>query len=240
MKWLTQLTYIFSQSTYFEKKLGYKFKNQELFHQALMHKSYVKNNNDNNERLEYLGDAVLNLALSDMLMKKHPLINEGVLSKMRSSLVSTKGLYKQAQALNISEELDMSFGEKSVEIRDNIRLLASFLEAIIGAVYLDGGYIRAKKVISKIFQKDLNRVWVDQDYKTILQGKSQKLFQQIPQYKLLKEIGPAHKKTFLVQVIVSSKILGQGQGFTKKEAEQKAAKEAIRKFNRTFNQELKK
>ena len=100
MKWFNFL----SQSTLFERKLGYKFKNRKLFLQALTHKSYFRNS-ENNERLEYLGDAVLNLVLGDMLMKKYPSAQEGILSKMRSSLVSTQGLYKQAQALNIRKEL---------------------------------------------------------------------------------------------------------------------------------------
>ena len=121
MKWLN----FFAQPTLFERKLGYKFKNRKLFFQALTHKSYVKNSKDN-ERLEYLGDAVLNLVLGDMLMKKYPSAQEGMLSKMRSSLVSTHGLYKQAQALNIKKELELNFGRKTTKFRSNARLLASF------------------------------------------------------------------------------------------------------------------
>ena len=234
MKWFK----FFAQSTFFERKLGYKFKNRELFLQALTHKSYVKNS-ENNERLEYLGDAVLNLVLGDILMKKYPSAQEGMLSKMRSSLVSTHGLYKQAQALNIKKELELNFGRKTINFRSNARLLAGFFEALIGAVYLDGGYSKAQKVISSIFQKKLNQDWVDQDYKTILQGKSQKLFQQIPEYKVVSEQGPSHKKNFVVQVYVQSEILGVGKGFTKKSAEQSAAESALRKFDHVFKQEEK-
>ena len=114
-----------------------------------------------------------------------------------------------------------------------------FFEALIGAVYLDGGYSKAQKVISLIFQKKLNQDWVDQDYKTILQGKSQKLFQQVPEYKVLSEKGPSHKKNFIVQVYVQSKVLGVGKGFTKKTAEQSAAEIALGKFESIFNKEEK-
>ena len=226
---------IFSRPSYCEKKLGYKFKNKKLFRQALMHKSWMKGNSPDNERMEYLGDAVLNLALGDVLMKKYPHAQEGILSKMRSSLVSTKGLYKQALNLNIGKELELSAGAKAHHIRRNARLMASFFEAIIGAIYLDSGYVKAQKVISIIFQKDLNQTWVDEDYKTILQGKSQKMFQQTPEYRLLNSKGPAHRKIFVVQVYVKSKKLGIGKGGTKKDAEQSSAEEALKNFDRVFN-----
>ncbi|MDE0152078.1 MAG: ribonuclease III [Bdellovibrionales bacterium] len=218
----------FSTPTKMEKKLNYKFKNSSLLDQALSHKSYTNSSNkiENNERLEYLGDAVLNLALGDLLMSTHQEADEGQLSKMRSSLVSTKGLYKKARELGFSQELKLSRAEKMNRGASNPRLLASAFEAIVGAVYLDGGYNVVQKIISAMFQKDLKN-WVDEDYKTILQGRSQKVLQKVPHYQLVGEQGPAHRKIFFVQVILNGKVYGQGRGPTKKEAEQEAARKTL-------------
>ena len=228
-----------SPSTQLERDLGYVFKNKNLFHQAITHKSFT-HNHQNNERLEFLGDAVLSLVLGDQLMKNHPLVDEGKLSKMRSSLVSTKEFYKQAKKLEIHQELRRLFGRKAFQMKHNPRLMASFFEAIIGALYLDAGFFTAEKVIQSIFKEELNKVWVDQDYKTIFQGKSQKLFQMVPEYKVLNETGPAHKKIFSVQAILKKQILGKGKGKTKKDAEQMAAKEALGKFDQLFASQIEK
>ena len=225
--------YFFSKPTYFEEKIGYQFKNKKLLKQALTHKSYGKY--ENNERLEYLGDAVLDLILSDLLMKKHPKADEGTLSKMRSSLVSTKGLYQQAQSLNILKELGLRFGQqRATEMRGHTRLLASFLEALIGALYLDAGYTKTKKIITRMFSQKINQDWEDEDYKTILQGKVQKQFKELPSYQILKEGGHSHKKMFIVQVTVQSEVIGKGKGSSKKEAEKNAAEQALEKFDKTF------
>ena len=227
IRWLRKFNF-FSAPTKLEKKIKYKFKDSSLLHQALSHKSYthLSDSIENNERLEYLGDAVLNLALGDLLMTVHKEADEGQLSKMRSSLVSTKGLYRKARELGFGSELKLSKAEKMNRGSSNPRLLASAFEAIVGAVYLDGGYSAVKNIITSMFQKDL-RNWVDEDYKTILQGRSQKVLQQIPQYKLMGEQGPAHKKIFFVQVVLNGKIYGQGRGSTKKEAEQEAARKTL-------------
>ncbi len=228
MRWLRKFGF-FSIPTKLEKKIKYKFKNSLLLDQALSHKSYthLSEHIENNERLEYLGDAVLNLVLGDLLMSTHQEADEGQLSKMRSSLVSTKGLYKKAQELGFGQELKLSRAEKMNRGASNPRLLASAFEAIVGAIYLDGGYDAVKKIVFTIFQKNLLKDWVDEDYKTILQGRSQKILQKIPHYQLVGEQGPAHRKTFFVQVILNSKVYGQGQGSTKKEAEQEAARKTL-------------
>ena len=225
MRWLRKFI---SSPTKLEKTLKYTFKNPLLLSQALSHKSYayLSKQSENNERLEYLGDAVLNLVLGDLLMRVHQEADEGRLSKMRSSLVSTKGLYKKAREFGFGRELKLSRAEKMNRGASNPRLLASAFEAIVGAVYLDGGYDSAQKIVSLMFQKDL-KSWVDEDYKTILQGRSQKVLQKIPHYKLVGEQGPAHRKVFFVQVVLSGKIYGQGQGSTKKEAEQEAARKTL-------------
>jgi len=234
---MSRILYFFLRPTYFEKKIGYKFKNRQLLKQALTHRSYRRNQTGDNERLEYLGDSVLNLILSDLLMKKYPEAHEGTLSKIRSSLVSTKGLHKQAQSLNIIKELELRFGRKALDMRGNSRLLASFLEALMGALYLDAGYTKTKKIVTEIFEKKLNQDWEDEDYKTILQGKSQKKFKEVPTYNIIKETGFSNKKTFIVQVLIQSKILGQGKGSSKKNAEQNAAEKAIEKFDEVFKEE---
>ena len=227
MSWFQKWIW-FSSATKLEKKIKYRFKDDSLLAKALSHKSYSKfaNKDSNNERLEYLGDAVLNLVLGDLLMQTHQTADEGRLSKMRSSLVSTKGLYHKSKDLNLGRELKMSRGEKMNKGASNPRLLASAFEAVIGAIYLDGGYSQVYKVIQYLFQKNLKN-WVDQDYKTILQSKSQKVFQTTPIYKLLQETGPAHRKEFFVQVIVGEKEYGYGEGFTKKDAEQEAARKTL-------------
>ncbi len=227
MNWFRQWS-LFSSPTRLEKKLKYKFKNASLLTQALSHKSYSKfsNINSNNERLEYLGDAVLNLVLGDLLMQSHQDADEGYLSKMRSSLVSTKGLYNKSKDLILGRELKMSRGEKMNKGASNPRLLASAFEAIVGAIYLDGGYLQAYRVIQHLFHKNL-KTWTDQDYKTILQSKSQKLFQTTPVYELMQEQGPAHRKVFFVKVVLNNKDYGYGEGFTKKDAEQEAARKTL-------------
>ena len=173
-----------------------------------------------------LGDAVLNLVLGDLLMSTHPEADEGQLSKMRSALVSTKGLYKKARELGFGPELKLSRAEKINRGASNPRLLASAFEAIVGAIYLDGGYSVVRRIVFSMFQKDL-KSWVDEDYKTILQGRSQKTLQKIPQYQLVGEQGPAHRKIFFVEVVLNGKVYGQGQGSTKKEAEQEAARKTL-------------
>jgi len=218
----------FSTPTKLEKKLNYRFKNFSLLQRALSHKSYTNffDKSENNERLEYLGDAVLNLVLGDLLMSVYKEADEGQLSKMRSSLVSTKGLYKKAGELGFGRELKLSRAEKMNRGASNPRLLASAFEAIVGAIYLDGGYHAVQKIIISMFQKDLKN-WVDEDYKTILQGRSQKILQKTPFYQLLGEQGPAHRKIFFVQVVFNGKVYGQGRGPTKKEAEQEAARKTL-------------
>ena len=218
----------FSYPTKLEGKLRYQFKDKSLLERALSHKSYTKfsHSNTNNERLEYLGDAVLNLVLGDLLMQVHQGADEGQLSKMRSALVSTKGLYYKSKDLKLGRDLKMSRGEKMNKGESNPRLLSSAFEAVIGAIYIDGGYSQAYQVIQRLFQRNL-KTWVDKDYKTILQGKCQKIFQTTPNYELIQEQGPAHKKVFSIKVILNNKDYGYGEGLTKKDAEQEAARKTL-------------
>jgi len=214
--------------------LNYSFKNQELLSQAFRHPSYVYEKDDpgvsDNQRLEFLGDAVINLAISHLLMETFPEMKEGDLSKYRASLVSENGLYYIARELKLGDYLLLGKGEERTNGRKKPSILTDALEALIGAIYLDGGFTNTLRVIGKIFSPLLNEIGLDKpinDFKTGLQEYSQETFQATPEYRLEKETGPDHNKTFYVAVYLKGDVMGRGKGKTKKEAEQKAAKEAL-------------
>jgi len=214
--------------------LDYAFKNQELLSQAFRHPSYVYERDDagvsDNQRLEFLGDAVINLAVSHLLMESFPEMKEGDLSKYRASLVSESGLHSIARELGLGDYLLLGKGEEQTDGRKKPSILTDALEALIGAIYLDGGFTDALRVIGNIFSPLLNNVCLDgsvSDFKTELQEYSQEAFQSTPEYRLERETGPDHNKTFYVAVYLRGDFLGKGKGKSKKEAEQKAAKEAL-------------
>jgi len=214
--------------------LDYSFKNQELLTQALRHPSYVYEKDDpgvsDNQRLEFLGDAVINLAISHLLMESFPEMKEGDLSKHRASLVSESGLHSIALELELGDYLLLGKGEEQTNGRKKPSILTDALEALIGAIYLDGGFTDALRVIGGIFSPLLNRIGVGgsiNDFKTELQEYSQESFQSTPEYRLERETGPDHNKTFYMAVYLKGNVLGRGEGKSKKEAEQRAAKEAL-------------
>ena len=214
--------------------LNYSFKNQELLSEAFRHPSYVYEKDDpgvsDNQRLEFLGDAVINLAISHLLMESFPEMKEGDLSKHRASLVSESGLHFIARELELGDYLLLGKGEERTNGRKKPSILTDALEALIGAIYLDGGFTDALRVIEGIFSPLLNRIGLDgsiNDFKTELQEYSQEAFQSTPEYRLEKETGPDHNKTFYVAVYLKGNVLGRGEGKSKKEAEQRAAKEAL-------------
>ena len=214
--------------------LDYSFKNQELLSQAFRHPSYVYEKDDpgvsDNQRLEFLGDAVINLAISDLLMESFPEMKEGDLSKHRASLVSESGLHFIARELELGDYLLLGKGEERTNGRKKPSILTDALEALIGAIYLDSGFTDALRVIEGIFSPLLNRIGLGgsiNDFKTELQEYSQEAFQSTPEYRLEKETGPDHNKTFYVAVYLKGNVLGRGEGKSKKEAEQRAAKEAL-------------
>ncbi len=216
------------------KILNYSFKNQELISQAFMHPSYVYEKDDigvsDNQRLEFLGDAVINLAISHLLMEAFSEIKEGDLSKYRASLVSEGGLYQIARGLKLGDYLFLGKGEEGTNGRKKPSILTDALEALIGAIYLDGGFVEALRVIAELFSPLLNKINLGKsvnDFKTELQEYSQEAFQSTPEYRLEKETGPDHNKTFHVAVYLKGDLMGRGKGKSKKEAEQKAAKEAL-------------
>lgn len=211
---------------------GYRFKNPQLFQQALTHKGYKKGSN--NQRLEFLGDAVLSLAMGDSLMRFHPQANEGFLTKKRSSLVSGEALAELAKEIQLHKSLRT--GNKTDS--KNPRLLADAFEACLGAVYLDGGFQKAKEVIEDIFAEKLKQDIDSSDYKSAFQEWCQKTYQINPTYRLKNAEGPEHKKTFLIELLLplgsGERILTEGRNIKKKLAEQIAAKKAIQKLNIPF------
>ena len=218
--------------------LGYTFRNTALVVQAFRHASYVNEQSDSNlkdnERLEFLGDAVLDLAVSHLLMEKNSQANEGELSRYRSMVVDEAGLHDVATRLELGRYLLLGKGEDQSLGREKPSILADVTEALIGAIYLDGGFDVAKMVIENLFAPLLTKVGTDdliQDYKSLLQEFTQQAFKSLPKYRLMEETGPAHDKMFRIALAVNGIVLAEGTGKSKKEAEQRAAKEAFFRLN---------
>jgi ribonuclease-3 len=219
--------------------LDYYFKNPILLQQAITHKSYLNEAREkiqkDNERLEFLGDAVLDLVISQDLLLNYPDTPEGELSKMKARIVSETALAKVARRLEIGRFLLLGRGEEMTQGRTKPSLLANALEAILAAIYLDGGLESAVQVIQKIFKDDIETLLKTEaftDYKTELQELCQKDYEILPTYTLLSESGPDHQKTFEVQLSIKGNVYGKGIGRSKKEAEQQAAREALEKLKK--------
>jgi len=211
-----------------EKKLGYAFKNPELLKTALTHSSFANEfSTESNERLEFLGDAVLGLIVARILYDNYPKASEGTLSKKRSAIVSRVNFAHFTRELGIHKEIILGKGEEITGGRERESNLAGAFEAVIGAIYLDGGYRKAYNVISRLLSNSIDEEGVFSDYKTRLQELAQKRFKKIPKYKVVFEEGPPHKKSFHVEVKVLKEVFGRGTGHNKKEAEQSAAKEGL-------------
>lgn len=213
--------------------LGYEFADTVLLQQALIHSSYGFEKNlaeKNNETFEFLGDAVLDLAVSDILFKTYQGVTEGELTKMRSGLVREAALADMAQTLRLGDFLMLGKGEESSHGREKASILSSAFEALIGAIYLDGGYESSLRLISTHFALVLpakkEKILID-DAKSLLQEKLQERFNQAPIYNLDKEEGPGHAKNFTVSVKFKDEVLGIGSGSSKKVAEQRAAAAAL-------------
>jgi ribonuclease-3 len=222
-----------------ESCLDYYFKNPALLQQAITHKSYLNEAREkiqrDNERLEFLGDAVLDLVISQDLLFNYPDTPEGELSKMKARIVSETALARVAGRLEIGRFLLLGRGEEMTQGRAKPSLLANALEAILAAVYLDGGLGSAGQVIQKIFKDDIEALLKTEaftDYKTELQELCQRDYEILPTYTLLGETGPDHQKTFEVQLSIKGNVYGKGIGRSKKEAEQQAAREALEKLKK--------
>ncbi len=218
----------------FEKKLNITFKDKDLLMQAFLHRSYLNENKglkmDHNERLEFLGDAVLELVVTEFLFAKYPKKPEGDLTSYRAALVNTATLSSVAGDLGMNDFLLLSKGEAKDTGRARQYILANTFESFVGALYLDGGYEQAKDFIAKnlfpltdeIVEKGL---W--QDSKSRFQEVAQEKESITPQYKTVQEVGPDHAKNFIVGVYLGDKKIGEGEGKSKQEAEQAAAQSAL-------------
>lgn len=217
----------------FENNIGCNFKNKDLLIQAFVHRSYINENPDfylnHNERLEFLGDAVLELVVTEYLYKNYDK-PEGELTTWRAALVRTERLAQVARELGIEECLLLSKGESQQQGKARQTILANAFEALIGAIYLDQGYQKAKEFIEKnlisylpeILEKKLYK-----DAKSLYQEIIQEKYKITPTYQVLKEEGPDHCKKFLVGLFIEDKLIAKGEGYSKQEAEEQAAKKAL-------------
>jgi ribonuclease III len=215
-------------------QLRYRFKDTAQLQQAFQHASYVNENVDeklkDNERLEFLGDAVLDLAISHLLMDRFPGADEGTLSRFRAMLVDEQGLCRVASRLHLGDFVLLGKGEEQTQGRRKPSILANTMEALLGAMYLDGGYESAFQVIQRIFAVSLERIDTPEmvhDFKSRLQEFTQKMNRMMPRYRLVDENGPPHDRRFVVEIAYNGRTIARGEGRSKKEAEQHAAREAL-------------
>lgn len=217
-----------------QDRISYRFRDPQLLLQALTHRSSLCQNNElqeDNERLEFLGDSVIELAISHLLVARFPNLDEGGLSKARASLVREATLSSLAREIGLGEALLLGRGEKETGGRGKDSILAGGMEALAAAVYLDGGYTGAFRVIEQIYTphlEELERGLTDEDFKTQLQEYTQKHLNAAPFYTVAGEEGPDHDKTFEVIISIGGTVYGRGKGKSKKEAEQRAAAEALK------------
>ncbi len=225
-----------------ENILGLEFKNKDLLLNAITHRSYLNEHKeetfDNNERLEFLGDAVLELIISDHLFHTYPDNPEGDLTSFRSAAVRTESLAEESRKMGLGEYLRMSKGEYESGGSDKDYLLANTYEAILGAIYKDKGYDVAKNFVFRTLVpkiKDIVENRLDIDCKTRIQELIQAKFKVTPTYEVIKEEGPDHDKKFLIGVMINDKIIGEGEGSSKQKAEENAASNGIKFLLNKYN-----
>jgi len=221
-------------------ELGYRFKDTQLFTKALTHSSHANEraaSGGDNEQLEFLGDSVLGFLVSDFLFRTHPRLTEGQLSKLKGFFVSSANLVKYAERIHLGEYLQLGKGEEKTGGRTKQALLVDGLEAIIGAIYLDGGIEEARRVILNFFEPQIEDVGDSdrqlQDFKTALQEELQAQRRGHADYVVTSEEGAEHQKLFTVNVVIDGESIAQGLGLTKKAAEQAAAREALERISKT-------
>jgi ribonuclease-3 len=211
-----------------ERLLGYRFGSQELLERALTHRSHANETREaggDNEKLEFLGDAVLDLVVGHLLMEEYPSLSEGELSVTRAQVVSEHGLSELASDLGLGEFLRLGKGEERSGGRQKASLLADALEAVVAAVYLDGGFDSARQLVERLLGRRLKAIDATgfSDYKTRLQESAQAKLKSTPEYRVVGEAGPDHEKTFEVAVYIKEREWARAAGRSKKEAEQRAA-----------------
>lgn len=218
-----------------QKKLKIKFKDLELLKTALTHKSYLaeERETETNERLEFLGDAVLGLIVTNFIFHKFPNLTEGDLAKLRANIVNADALAVIAEKLNIGENIYMGKGTEQAGGRETHSILGNAIEALIGAIYLDKGILEATKFILHNFKKMILKKAKQSDYsdpKTALQELSVEKLGIVPNYRIAKEVGPYHDRIFHSEVFIGKELYGMGEGKSKKKAEQQAASKALKKL----------
>jgi len=217
----------------FQSIIGYAFKDIKLLNNALTHSSYIASKNEHlqhNERLEFIGDSILNMIISLYLYKKCKHSPEGHLTRFRASIVCEQSLYNASNKLNLGRFLLLSKGEENTGGRERVSILADAFEALIAAIYLDGGINKAKAFVLANLKDIINDAVQNKilsDYKSYLQEHVQKYGMGKLSYKMVKEEGPDHNKTFEVALYLDNSLIGRGTGHSKKDAQQAAAKEAI-------------
>jgi ribonuclease-3 len=216
-----------SPGTKLERVLGYSFARPELLETALTHPSAAVGSDVHYERLEFLGDAVLDLAIADLLMRKFPTAKEGPLSKQRASIVNARTLALKAQAVELNEMMRLGKGEEKSGGREKTSILAAVFEAVIGAIYSDGGLVPAQQVVERLFTNDIGGPAAERDYKTELQEVAYRNFRTQPVYELIATDGPDHAKRFTTRIRIAGRDLGVAEGGSKKQSEQAAARLAL-------------
>jgi ribonuclease III len=223
-----------------QERLGYAFRDPALLERALTHRSFSNEQRDlrapNNERLEFLGDTVLGFVVGELIYRAFPNLQEGSLSKIKAHLVSAAMLGAKGRELGLGRHLRMGAGEARSGGSDKVSLLADALEAVVAAIYLDGGLASADAFVRRVFAPDVAGIDVGDlsfhDYKTTLQECAQSLGLPLPEYRVVDEYGPDHEKCFVVEVFWDGDSFAYGRGSSKREAQRKAAKEALKKLGR--------
>ncbi len=210
-----------------ERTLAYAFRAPALLLTALTHPSAASPGEPNYERLEFLGDAVLDLAIADLLMRRFPEAKEGALSKERASIVNGRTLALKAIEIGLGARLRLGKGEEKSGGRDKTSILAASFEAVIGAIYTDGGLVPAQRVVERLFAGDIGGPAAERDYKTELQEVAYRQFRTQPVYELVAARGPDHAKRFTTRIRIAGRDLGVGEGGSKKQSEQAAARAAL-------------
>lgn len=233
---MNQIEYLHQNISIIEAKLGYTFRDHSLLILAFVHRSFINENRiitQHNERLEFLGDAILGMLISDYLYRYLPLTPEGQLSYLRSRLVEAGSCVSYVQSLGIASYVLLGKGERMNDGRGRESILADLFEAIIGAIYLDGGLEAAKDFLFRNFTPQIENILKRplHNWKALLQDYCQKKYQQTPSYHVLQASGPDHSKVFEVSVLINQIELGRGKGASKKEAQQAAAADAVVKCN---------
>jgi ribonuclease-3 len=218
-----------------QKAIGAQFNNEALLRQALVHRSFLNENPgfelESNERLEYLGDALLDFVVGEYLYQRYPEMNEGELTSVRASLIKASTLARFAQSTDLGQYVYLSHGEDERDGRNRVGLLADVFEALVAAIYLDRGLDEARAIVLSLVGPEANRIvegGLDRDHKSALQEWSQRELGVTPVYRTVKEQGPDHAKVFTVEVVLADEVYGRGEGRSKQSAEQRAAEEAMK------------